>query len=539
MKVAIKNKFLLIFSILESFWFIYGNLLSNDLSIRNFNIKCFILFIIGIIIIFTFNLIIKKLINKEVNSATFYNFSWKKVFIYSLILFILWLPILLAYYPGIWGYDIGSQVPHINDKYSSFRHISSQHPITHTLYIELFVLIGKALNNYDIGILLATIVQMIVISISLSYCIEKVKSYFNYKKVIKIFTIFSLLFYGLMPFSSSMAISHTKDVFFTAFFIISFIHLYDLLNDNYINYSKKIIYFLIFSFLSCLFKNNYFAIFIILLIILIIYLKKNVKVKKILVKYGICTILIFYSINFIYNIILVPEKIDVWEAFSSQVTTICYTTKNHPKVINEYTKDGLLFDVLKVDFIPDSECYSFNADNMKSFFMEFTIDNPNLFKFMINWIKIGIKYPIEYLDSFSNLNRGAWYILDESYANIYPNLDTANGYLSTKYVENLKEKPKSKFKWLYNKLELILTDNIYQQNVFFKIILSPCLYILIILYFFFLYLDVKDKKNIILFIPLICLYVNLVTGPCIVVRYVYTFMMLAPILIVLHKKRDV
>ena len=61
--------------------------------------------------------------------------------IYFFIIILLWIPILLAYYPGIWAYDVFNQMPHISKEYSTFNYISTHHPITHTLFLELFVII--------------------------------------------------------------------------------------------------------------------------------------------------------------------------------------------------------------------------------------------------------------------------------------------------------------------------------------------------------------------------------------------------------------
>lgn len=535
MRKILNYKFLLLYSMLQSFCLLYGNLLSKNLSIKDFNLKYFCYFLIISLLVFLFSIFLKNKIEKGYKKNTEYLFSWKKVFVYFIIIILLWIPILLAYYPGIWGYDVASQLPHITNEYSRFNHISSQHPITHTLFLEFFVMIGKLVGNYVLGIFLATITQMIIVSFSLSYCMEKVKTYISNKMILKLFTLGTILFYGLMPFSSLLSISSTKDVLFSIFFIISLLHFYDLLSSP-INH-KKIFYFLFFSILSSLFKNNYFIIFIITLLSIIVYFRKDILTQKQFLKYGVLAILIFYMIQFSYNIILVPEKTNRWEGMSVPVNTLCHTTKKHPELIEEYMKDGILFDILDIDFIPEDYCFTSLADPMKDFFTDNAVKDFSLFKFMITWSKIGIKYPAEYFDAFSNLNRGAWYLLDESYADVYTGKKSINGYLDTSYFTNLTDKPESKWKWLYDKMEFLFTENHYLDNIFLKIILSPCFYILIVFYFFFLSLEKKDKKMFLFFIPLICLYIGLITGPCTIVRYTYFYMLLVPLLIPLYYKQ--
>ena len=153
------NKLLCIFSILESFLQVYGFMLTNDKSLADFNYKYFLMFLIILIIVLGINTIYFKIISLNYKNNYKYNFSKKNFLLTWGFLFLMWIPVLLAYYPTIWSYDVRNEVAHlIGVKLSIF------HPILHILFIELFLFIGKKICSYEFGMLLLSIVQMLIMS---------------------------------------------------------------------------------------------------------------------------------------------------------------------------------------------------------------------------------------------------------------------------------------------------------------------------------------------------------------------------------------
>ena len=58
-----------------------------------------------------------------------------------------WLPVLIAFFPGITGYDIDGQAAQI---YSGSY--NTHHPLLHTLFLQLFMQLGKWIcNDHSIG----------------------------------------------------------------------------------------------------------------------------------------------------------------------------------------------------------------------------------------------------------------------------------------------------------------------------------------------------------------------------------------------------
>jgi hypothetical protein len=94
-------------------------------------------------------------------------------------------------------------------------------PILHTLFIELFMHIGKLFGSYEIGMVMLSIIQMILLSLIFSYCVEKTAV----RGAGLLARILLTAFYALTPFCSILSVSMTKDVLFTGVFmlILSFI----------------------------------------------------------------------------------------------------------------------------------------------------------------------------------------------------------------------------------------------------------------------------------------------------------------------------
>ncbi|WP_379945698.1 hypothetical protein [Enterococcus devriesei] len=81
-------------------------------------------------------------------------YSFKFFFI---LFFIIWLPILFIFWPGIFSYDVPMQISELVSK-----NLSTHHPIIHTLLLNIIVVIGDRFGNYNAGALLYTLIQMII-----------------------------------------------------------------------------------------------------------------------------------------------------------------------------------------------------------------------------------------------------------------------------------------------------------------------------------------------------------------------------------------
>ena len=389
------NKITNIFSIIFSLFFSFGNINGIE-KFETYNIPIIIYYIVSIlcyyylfknILLFIYdktkNLNITDNKKKEISKTKF-------LFIITIIGFILYIPYLLEYYPGITTFDTYTQLNQIlgNSVYSN------HHPVIHTLIIKLFYSIGYGLSKSEnIGILCFTIFQMLFVSFTFSNVL-----YSLYKNNIKkIYLILLFIFYYLVPYNALYSISTYKDVLFSCIALLFILFLYNN-KDNKLSLLKTIELILLTIF-TCILRTNGIIGVCLLLIILLI------KKYKFFIKYiGIGLIL-----SFVFNILLINifnvEKVESIESFAIPIQNISYVIKNEGnisedelKILNELVDIEKVKEVYDVDYV-DPVKNIINSDYL----------NSNKINFVKLWMSIGVKNINMYIKSYVYQTSGYWY----------------------------------------------------------------------------------------------------------------------------------
>ena len=389
------NKITNIFSIIFSLFFSFGNINGIE-KFETYNIPIIIYYIVSIlcyyylfknILLFIYdktkNLNITDNKKKEISKTKF-------LFIITIIGFILYIPYLLKYYPGITTFDTYTQLNQIlgNSVYSN------HHPVIHTLIIKLFYSIGYGLSKSEnIGILCFTIFQMLFVSFTFSNVL-----YSLYKNNIKkIYLILLFIFYYLVPYNALYSISTYKDVLFSCIALLFILFLYNN-KDNKLSLLKTIELILLTIF-TCILRTNGIIGVCLLLIILLI------KKYKFFIKYiGIGLIL-----SFVFNILLINifnvEKVESIESFAIPIQNISYVIKNEGnisedelKILNELVDIEKVKEVYDVDYV-DPVKNIINSDYL----------NSNKINFVKLWMSIGVKNINMYIKSYVYQTSGYWY----------------------------------------------------------------------------------------------------------------------------------
>lgn len=137
---------------------------------------------------------------------------WKRV----LILFLAWMPVLLAYYPGLFAYDAHFQTNQILT-----HEFSMGQPLAHTLLFAPFYLLGGAVGSYNLGMLLYTLFQMTLFAMAITYILL----FLHRLQCARTLQTGLLVFFSVMPVFSVLSISMTKDILFSAAFASLFVTL--------------------------------------------------------------------------------------------------------------------------------------------------------------------------------------------------------------------------------------------------------------------------------------------------------------------------
>lgn len=518
-----KNKIIILFSIFESFLQVYGYLLSKRKSLLDFGLKEILIFILLSILFVFINGILFSILKIKINKDESKFFSRRRFILMWFSLFVMWVPVLMAFYPSVFAYDAYRQVPHLLG-----QNLSSFQPVFHTLIIEFFLIVGNKLANYEFGLLLYSFFQMSVMSCIFAYTIEKLIYKIKNKKVLYIILSILIIFYGIIPFNSVFAISVTKDVLFSGFLLLFIVSFDSIISKKY----RKIdcVLFIISSVLIMLLKNSVVNTYLIIFLISAIILKAIIK--KQVFKLQIISFVIYYLIYVSIILIFKPEENYRMEKYSVPMYNLMYTASKHSSVyddktlygyfprkcfyddLNEYTRQGH-----NADWSKESAVYCFNN----------SFDDK---KILSIWGKNFFKFPVDYVDSWGNLTLGSYYLLDTSHTYIYlTKRYMATGFFRVEFMKDVNNK--SQFYTLKKIIKKFSNGNIqYEELCFLRFIFQPAAYILLFILLFLYKLKNSKKEKILVYLPLLCLLVAILIGPCIITRYIYPFMVTIPYLII-------
>lgn len=395
-------------------------------------------------------LIIVKIINKLDNEIPQKKNSTNKFlkvfdnhpFLISFIVIIAsWLIYIIAFYPCIMSPDPSFQILQyfgIDNKYSTYVNLidenvilTNHHPVVHTLLIGSCLKIGLSLfNSTNTGLFIYSIIQIIILSSTLSYTIKFMKKLnLNIK-----YRLVSLIIYSFVPVFPFYAMSPVKDVIFGCFIILYIISIYKFIKIKNKITIKDVIKEIILLILITLFRNNGFHIIVLSFPFLLLLGRKNIfKYLSIL----LVVIAFYLSFN---NTLLPYFKItpgSIRETLSIPFQQTARYVKEHKNEVTKKDKNVIdkvlgyddLADRYKPE-IADPVKNNFNKDSTKN-------DLNNYFK---TWLKQLKQHPITYMEATINNTYGYFYPVK------------TNWYIYTKYNNTINNYG---FNYHYNDLKIV------------------------------------------------------------------------------------
>ena len=441
---------------------------------------------------------------KDKNNHKFYKLSNKKVFFFSWILIIIcWIPYLIKYYPGVMTPDSILQAGQ-----AIVYGLNSHHPMFHTLIIKVCLTIGNCINDYNLGVAIYSIMQMLAMSSIFAYTIL----YMYKKNLPQKFYIIVLVFFAIYPVFGIYSITMWKDILFAGAMLLYTIQVVELIHntDKYIYSIKCNIVFIISVLLVVLLRNNGIYAIVLSIPIMIMALKKYWKRLCIIYILPIVVYSIFNS--FCYNIIH-ANKGNVAEAFSVPMQQIARVVKYHKNELTNEEKDkiNIYIPVEDVESLYDSRI----SDPIKNTFNSIAFKE-NKMSFFKLWFDLFKKYPRDYIESFLYNSYGYWYpdTIYWIYATGIGNNDFGieqTGLKDLKLLDKLTE---------YRNIPVI--SMIYSIGFAFFIILFVIVYLIY----------EKKYKYILSFITIIALWITTLASPVYCeYRYIFSIFTCLPILI--------
>ncbi len=498
-------------------------------------------YLFNLVINLVYDLLCNYKIKDMVKESRFVKLFNEHPFIVSaVIIFLCYIPYLIAFYPAVMGYDPSNQIREFMGMHTRYmdsvilldpnQTITNFNPVLHTLLLGGCFKLGHMMGNDNVGLFIYVMIQCIILISCLSYSIYYLKKQGVMNKLL--FIVLGI--YALVPVFPFYAITTNKDTIFCCFVLLYCIKLYDIIVNK--QSIKKYVTFFIIMLLVTLTRNNGIYTIMLSLPFALIWLKDK---RKPIIATLVCVLVCYIS----YNKVILPafkiSNTSTREMLSIPFQQTARLAKYHPEAFSDADKDKInkvfVFDSYNKIYSPklkkkyEHPIKSFDtfaelydpelSDPIKNQYNIYTTKE-ELMNYFGVWLKGLTKYPVVYMDSTIN----------NIYGYFYP--DTSNWYIYYKYNKKLKS---SGFDYHYNSLSgmrSVLSSygttypSIPVIGLFVNIAFVGWIY-----FFLFVALIVKKKYKFIPFIlPALSFILVCVAGPAnTYFRYALPYVMPLPL----------
>ena len=473
------------------------------------------------------------------------NRSGVQIFFGSLLLLLLaWLPVYLAYYPGICAYDAPVQTGQIMEHYY-FDH----HPIVHTLFLQGMLWLGSHIfGSMNAGMALYTAVQMLLLAGSMAYgmlVLHRRKIAAGWQLAIQILGM-------LFPFHWYMSVSMTKDTVFSAFLLLQLVSLTDLLWEDRNSWRPGIrdLFYALGTVGMILFRNNGKYAMIVLLAFAFLMFCFGKKARKLwgrlLVVSGAAVCVGLFVLSAVFSATH-AEQGDRREMLSMPIQQLSRCMLYHGGVGVLAEDDGTMDAADKAlinDFILDEAYRDYDpgiADPVKRHTNTYVVRYRSG-EFIRVYLHLLGNYPGDMINAALATDAGFLSPFDTTHADV----NRVEGRAGLSYVQTRWEEDTlngrgiykdSKWPWLFERLENWAENNSYLRIPVLKYLFVPGSYLWLYLALAAV-LVIADRKRFCLPLAIVAgYYGTMLLGPTVQMRYVYPVMLALPYLLALATGR--
>ena len=444
------------------------------------------------------------------NTHLFFVFSF-------LALFLCWLPVWLAYFPGLANYDILSHMAQcVSGQYSTL------HPMCYTLLLKLCLFLGNLWGGgTTLAIALLCIGQMVFMAGSIAYALSVVRK----MGASLLSCLMGLSFFALFPVFPLLSISTTKDIPYAAFALLFGTHLARLCHKpSAFLRSPRACTPLVLSGIGMgiLRYNGIISLLLWSLLFLCFarFPKQECRAPKLrifclLLLTAALTTGVNQGINSLTN--AAPSFVTARDAASLPAQQMVRAT------LSMETDSDAFSDVMH--WFSGGAVQEKHRPRLADYTKRYIdVGHSNGWRgFAETWLRVGLQYPKAYLESFLELNRGLWFVHDLSHANIYPEELPLFGYLLNnqadcgEYGEPVRFD--SKLPRLQAFLNRLTTENTYLKIPGLRMIFSIGAQCWLCVLLFFAACYRRDRSLVCLMGWALCQLLILCAAPAVLVRY--------------------
>ena len=338
-----------------------------------------------------------------------------------------------------------------------------------------------------------------------------------------------------------MSISITKDTLFSLTFLLSLLTLLRCIaqRTQHMPWRKSAIMFSIFVFVATLLRNNASYAYILGFVVGMLLLPRAVERRVLLLGLAI-VLLSFGGSALLKTACNATASTSVYEALSIPAQQLRRAQRDTPDAADlNAIRYCFLESVAPADgYIPTfADIARFSLNTRVYGWFDPTMDSAVAPEYILKtWLSLAPKYPLQYIEAFLQTNRGSWYINDLSHANIYGQIGSGMGYLMTRVVDTAAwytVTRNSLLPKLYQVISALVSDNQYQNIPILSVLMNTGFQMWS--FFLSMLVCILRRKRILFVVCLIpfSLWLTILWGPCTLVRYIYPYFLLNPLLLAL------
>lgn len=443
---------------------------------------------------------------------------WQVWLFYSLLIFLCWMPVFLAYYPSVFAYDAEGQLYQV-----LAGDYSTHHPLLHTLFLGAFFRLGIALGSCSAGMAVHSVVQMALMAGTFGWAL----SFLYQRRVPGWGRVLLFLFFSFFPANPVLAMSTTKDVLFAAFVLLYTLCLYRMACGRDVRQGGKAqAVYIVVGVLMLLFRNN--AVYAFIVSVPIVYAGLAER-KRMYLRMTLLVFALFGICAFSLKAVTHAQSGSPREMLSVPLQQMARTRVKAEEEIDPSLRQEL------EKYIPSEWVFAaYNphlADPVKN--RAVIHDDPaGLIK---TWIRLGLQHPAIYIDAFLDNSLGLWYLWDTSHAQVYGiGTESGFGYLSTDnrtMPAGFEVEEHSLLPGLRVFMERIVSDNAYGRIPVVRLLFAPALYWWMLYLYLVTALYRKRYREILPVVFLVAYCLTLLLSPTVLVRYIYPLLVTIPVIL--------
>lgn len=454
---------------------------------------------------------------RKTEQATAQSAARRHFLLTALALFVCWLPVFLAVYPGFFAYDATDELNQVLT-----GNYLTRHPLLHVLLLgKTVTLIQGLTGSYNTGIAVYVLAQMAGMALLLSWLLQELKAAGAGKWLRGL----SFVFLAFFPVIPMYVLCTSKDMPYTAGMLAVLLLTRRLIREKEGFFAGKASVAGLGAglFVMAVFRNNGFLVFLMMLPVLLWLTAKGQRRRM-----GVLLAVVLAAWagqNLLLTHLLDPVDTGKTETFTVPIQQLARTWTYSPEVFTPEEAAALL------EILPEENLRLYTpklSDQVKAGFVTEAYEKDPV-RYQKLWLSVGLKAPFTYMNAWLMTSYGFWYPGAQ--------MDVYNGwrnYTESSYFSFETEEPgyrDSKFPWLEEQYRSLSWENGTQSIPVLSLLYAPG-FLCWVWVLLGLYLAAAGKwKTLAAFLPVYCNLATVLLGPTYLVRYVLIFWFALPALL--------